>query len=229
MHMHHHHPGRACGADRGHGHPQHPHHHGRHGAPHAAGRRGGGGGEFGSGGFGDFSGGGGGNGRRGFDGGMPPGGGRRERLFEHGDLRLLALYVLRQRPSHGYEVIKAIEDLVGGDYSPSPGTVYPTLAMLEDLGHASMTEAAGGRKQYSITPAGEQVLEAHREALERVLARLQHARSTADGRRSPAIHRATHNLKMALHLRFAGEPPSEETVRRIAEIIDRAAVEIERL
>lgn len=188
---------------------------------HAAGRRGGGFGPGfgGPGGFGDFGGG----GRRG-----PDGEGRRERMLEGGDLRLLALHVLRQRPSHGYEVIKAIEDLAGGQYSPSPGTVYPTLAMLEDLGQAELADTSGSRKQYRITAAGEEALTAQQEVLDRVLARLQHLGGSADARRSPAIHRAMHNLKMALHLRFAGEPPSEEVVRRIAEAIDRAAVEIER-
>lgn len=190
---------------------------------HAAGRRGGGfgpgfGGMGGPGGFGDFGG-----GRRG-----PDGDGRRERLLESGDLRLLALHVLRQRPSHGYEVIKAIEDLAGGQYSPSPGTVYPTLAMLEDLGQAELADTSGSRKQYRITAAGEEALAAQQEVLDRVLARLQHLGGAADARRSPAIHRAMHNLKMALHLRFAGEAPSEESLRRIAEAIDRAAVEIER-
>ncbi|MCC9596142.1 PadR family transcriptional regulator [Rubrivivax sp. JA1055] len=191
---------------------------------HSAGRRGSGGfgpgpGFGGPGGFGDFGGG----GRRGLDGE-----GRRERMLEGGDLRLLALHVLRQRPSHGYEVIKAIEDLAGGHYSPSPGTVYPTLAMLEDLGHVELADTSGSRKQYRITVAGEEALAAQQEVLDRVLARLQHLGGSADARRSPAIHRAMHNLKLALQLRFAGEAPSEEAVRRIAEAIDRAAVEIER-
>ena len=58
--------------------------------------------------------------------------GGRQRLFAQGDLRLVVLALLQERPRHGYEVIKAIEELVGGDYSPSPGVIYPTLTLLQD-------------------------------------------------------------------------------------------------
>ena len=67
------------------------------------------------------------------------GGGRRERLFGSGDLKFVVLHLVAQKPAHGYEIIKALSELVGGDYSPSPGTVYPTLAMLEDLGWIAAT------------------------------------------------------------------------------------------
>ena len=73
--------------------------------------------------------------------------GRRERstrVFGQGDLRLLLLKLIAEKPRHGYELIKAVEDGVGGAYSPSPGVVYPTLALLEDLGYASVAEAEGG-------------------------------------------------------------------------------------
>lgn len=181
------------------------------GWPGGRGRRGGpfGGGPFGGGGFG--------------------GGGRRERMFESGDLRLVVLHVLKQQPSHGYEVIKAIADLVGGDYSPSPGTVYPTLTLLEDLGQATVADTAGGRKQYAITEAGEAHLAEHQATLERLLARLTAVRTAFGARRSPALERAMQNLKLALKLRFDQGEQSEEQLRRIAEVIDRAAVEIERL
>ena len=73
---------------------------------------------------------------------------RRERMFEAGGLRLLALHLIAQQPSHGYDLIRAVGELVGGDYQPSPGTMYPPLSVLVDMGHVTATEAAGGRKQY---------------------------------------------------------------------------------
>ena len=85
---------------------------------------------------------------------------RAERVFEQGDLRLLLLSLIAQKSRHGYELIKAVEDSVGGAYSPSPGVVYPTLSLLEDLGYARAEEAESGKKAYSITPEGTAFLEA---------------------------------------------------------------------
>lgn len=158
-----------------------------------------------------------------------PRGARRARLFGPGDLRLLMLHVLAERPGHGYEVIKAIENLVGGDYSPSPGTIYPTLTLLEDIGSIQAAMVDGDRRQYRITDAGREQLAAQHEALTALLARLGTLRDAAGARRSAPIQRAMQNLKTALHLRFDGGAQSEEQLRRIAEAIDRAAVEIERL
>ena len=83
------------------------------------------------------------------------GGGRgRGRMFDNGDLRLVVMQLLSERPRHGYEIIKALEERVGGGYSPSPGVVYPTLTLLEELGHASVTDERAGRKLYTLTPDG---------------------------------------------------------------------------
>src|ERR1700742_488389 len=116
------------------------HHHlaGRHGGPH--------GGFFGFGhhfgeGFGP-------GGRGGGRGGFGPG-----RKLGSGDLQLLLLALRAEKPSHGYELIKALEERSSGYYSPSPGMVYPALTYLEELGHASVT-AEGTRKLYSATEAG---------------------------------------------------------------------------
>ena len=157
------------------------------------------------------------------------GGGRRERIFASGDLKFVALHLLAQKPGHGYDLIKSLSELVGGDYSPSPGTVYPTLAMLEDLGWVSATPDANGRKEYVITAEGRQQLAAQQTDVERVLTHIGHLKSRAHARRIPEIMRAMENLKTALRLRFGDEAPEQEIARRVAEIIDRAAVEIERL
>lgn len=153
----------------------------------------------------------------------------RERMFEQGDVRLLILSLLDTSPRHGYEVIKAIGDLAGGDYTPSPGVIYPTLTMLEDLGYARVINDQGGKKQYEITPEGKAFLNAHQETLERIRARLGASDKAASARRSPELQRAIQNFRTALHLRLARDDMSPETLRRIADVMDRAAIEIERL
>jgi DNA-binding PadR family transcriptional regulator len=153
---------------------------------------------------------------------------RRERLFEQGDLRLVVLDLLQSRPRHGYEIIKAIEELAGGDYSPSPGIVYPTLTLLEEIGQAIVTHDGGGKKQYGITPAGTAFLESQREALERIRARIESAGVVADSRRAPELQRSMQNFKTALHFRLSRGPLGPEELRKLAEAIDRAAIEIER-
>lgn len=156
------------------------------------------------------------------------GGGRRERKFGSGDLKLVVLHILASQPSHGYEIIKAVGELVGGGYAPSPGVVYPTLTLLEDLGFAAGAQQDGGRKEYRITPEGQAHLDQEREALDRILARMGQFRSRAHGRRFPEIVRAMENLKMALQMRMSAEEADAALARRISEIIDRTAVEIER-
>src|SRR6266481_6377111 len=94
-------------------------------------------------------------GGRGKSRGGPFGGGR---MFEQGDLKFVILRLLDEKPRHGYEIIKELEERSGGRYTPSPGTVYPTLTMLEDMGFASATVEEGGKKVYSITDAGRQHL-----------------------------------------------------------------------
>ena len=90
---------------------------------------------------------------------------RRGRPFDYGDLRLLVLAMMAERPRHGYELIKAIEEKTGGGYSPSPGVIYPTLAWLEDMGYATAT-AEGGRRSFAITGQGRAFLAANRAGLD---------------------------------------------------------------
>ncbi|MDR1934373.1 MAG: PadR family transcriptional regulator [Candidatus Accumulibacter sp.] len=157
------------------------------------------------------------------------GGGKRERIFASGDMKFVVLHLIGQKPAHGYEIIKALGELAGGDYAPSPGTIYPTLTMLEDLGWIVSDLQDGGRKAYRISAEGQTRLEERREAVERVLAHLAHVRSRAHGRRLPEIRRALENLKMAVRMRLGDDDlPDPAIARRISEIIDHAAVEIER-
>jgi len=161
--------------------------------------------------------------------GMMRGMGGRTRLFGQGDLRLVVLALLQERPRHGYEVIKAIEERVGGDYSPSPGVIYPTLTLLVDLGHAQISaEQQGERKQYAITPEGEAFLAENKAALDAVLERLDRAARPGHAMRAPEVQRALQNFRMALHLRLSKGSLSNAQIRAIADAIDQAAVAIER-
>jgi len=153
---------------------------------------------------------------------------RRERVFEQGDLRLLLLKLVAEKPRHGYDLIKAIEDAVGGAYSPSPGVVYPTLTLLEDLGYAKVEEAEGGKKLYAATPEGTAFLETQGEAIASLQARIDQAAMTGRGRNAPQIVRAMGNLGMALQLRLRRGPLTEEQIQAVAAAIDAAAAAVEK-
>ena len=152
---------------------------------------------------------------------------RPERVFDHGELRLVVLALIAERPRHGYEIIKEIEDRLAGTYTPSPGVIYPTLTMLEELGQATVTEN-NGKKLYTITEAGTAYLEANKAAVDNALQRMQSVNSAHSGGRAPEIMRARENLKLALRLREARGPLTEQQIRDIAAALDAAAIAIER-
>jgi len=77
----------------------------------------------------------------------------RHRLFDHGDLRFILLRMIADKPAHGYDLIKALEERMGGGYSPSPGVIYPTLTLLEEQGFADVSPE-GGKKLYQVTEEG---------------------------------------------------------------------------
>lgn len=154
---------------------------------------------------------------------------RGERVFEQGDLRLLLLSLIAEKPRHGYELIKAVEDSVSGAYSPSPGVVYPTLSLLEDLGYARVEAAEGGKKLYTVTPEGSAFLETQGPAQAELKARIDEAAVAGRGRSAPQIVRAMGNLAMALRLRLTRGPLSEEQVQAVAAAIDAAAQAIEKV
>ena len=165
-------------------------------------------------------------GRRGGRGG---GGGR---VFGHGGLRFVLLRLIADKPSHGYELIKAIEERLGGAYSPSPGTVYPTLTLLEELGYVSVGAAdEGGRKRYTVTTAGQDYLAAHREMADAMMARMSGGADGAGprGGRPPQVTRAIENLKLAMRMRLSREPLTEAQAHAFAAVLDSAAQQIERI
>ena len=158
----------------------------------------------------------------GLRGGHRRGGGR---MFGHGDLRLLLLALIEQQPRHGYELIRIIEEMFNGQYSPSLGAIYPTLTMLEEIGHAEVQPEAGGRKSYAITDEGRAFLDENRPAVEAVMEQTRHsARMAARAAMPENVHKAMHALKHALLMR--GTDWSRAESQRVAKILERAAGEI---
>src|SRR5271163_3209274 len=158
------------------------------------------------------------------------------------DLQLLILGLLAEKPRHGYEIIKALDERSKGFYVPSPGMVYPALTYLEEIGHATV-ETEGTRKLYNITEAGKQHLDEHRDRAESLLAqfervgdrmdrlrRAMHAEESGEDaggdterRGSRELMRARRDLKAALTDKW-DSPRAEQ--QRIAEILKRATTEI---
>jgi len=162
------------------------------------------------------------------DGHRRGGGGRLGRMFAHGDLHLVILHLIAEKPRHGYEIIKAIEDRVAGAYSPSPGTIYPALTLLEEQGYVAQPDPAqGGKKLYALTDEGQRYLEHNQTALAALLTRMDLARRENQHTISPQILRAMENLKMALRLKGDGTPMSDEQLARIVEVLDEATRKIE--
>jgi DNA-binding PadR family transcriptional regulator len=154
-------------------------------------------------------------------------GGGRRRVFDHGDLRFILLSMIAAKPAHGYDLIKALEERMGGGYSPSPGVIYPTLTMLEEQGFATIT-AEDSKKLYRATAEGEAFLQANTAAVAAIQARIDGVARERSVVPDPRIIRAIENLKTALRLRLSGGSIPDEQVRAIAAAIDAAAAEAER-
>ena len=161
-------------------------------------------------------------GRHGFRGGRPG------RMFDQGDLRWIVLQLIAEQPRHGYEIIKEIGERMGGGYSPSPGVIYPTLTLLEELGHVAVASAEGGRKLYRVTDEGRSQLEGRRAAVDELLEKMRRVRERSAGGAPAPVTRAAENLKTALRLKLEQGPLSDEQVRAVAEALDGAAIAIER-
>jgi DNA-binding PadR family transcriptional regulator len=154
-------------------------------------------------------------------------GGRIGRFLEHGDLRFVVLALIAEQPRHGYELIKELEDRTGGAYRPSPGVIYPTLALLEDEGFIRAVNAEAGRKQYEATGEGREALAANQAGVDAVFARMGEAAEGADTTR-PRIGRAMKNLSMALVERLSRRPITPQEIDRIVAILDDMAAAIEK-
>ena len=162
---------------------------------------------------------------------------RRGRMFGSGELRLALLALINEEPRHGYELIRAIEDMTGGGYAPSPGTVYPTLQMLEEEGLIKQTkpkssdEDGGSKKPFKATKAGKAELKDRSDEVDAIMERLgEHGeRAEKVKQKSPDLFRAMGNLASVLKNRANSGKLDQATIDEIVDIIDEVAKRIERL
>ncbi|OTG79916.1 PadR family transcriptional regulator [Acinetobacter sp. ANC 5054] len=153
----------------------------------------------------------------------------RKRLFEAGHMKLLVLHLISQAPKFSYDIIKDVGAVVGGGYSPSTGTIYPTLNYLEEQQYIIAEVNADERKQYHITASGIQHLVDEQSTLDTILTRFNARKQIQSNEKYIDINRAMENLKASLRLKILHSELSAEQVREIADKIDQAAVEISRL
>ncbi len=163
-------------------------------------------------------------------GGGPRGGGGRGRrgMFGRDELRLLLLSLIAQEPRHGYDLIKLLEEGSGGHYTPSPGVIYPALALLADEGLIAEQPGVDARRRYGLTPDGKKLLADEAEQVAALLERLSQLAESAQRGRKPQIERAAANLAMAVGQRIK-QGGADELPHEIAAILDEAARKIERL
>ncbi len=159
------------------------------------------------------------------------GGGRRGRgrMFESGELRLVLLKLIADQPRHGYELIKAIEEMTGGDYAPSPGIVYPTLTMLEDMGLIAERKSKDSKKIFEATEDGRTHLAEQSDEVEALMERLEETGHRRSRSHRPEMGRAIGNLMTALKNRVATEGWNEALLHEVIDILDDAARKIERV
>jgi|SRR5579884_3794682 len=161
------------------------------------------------------------------------GGGRRSRrarrIFESGELRLVLLKLIAEQPRHGYDLIRAIEEMTGGEYAPSPGIVYPTLTMLQDMGFIEEAPGEGSRKPFQITEVGTAHLQENHEEAEELIERLKALSPSHHPEGGSPVWRAMRNLGMAIRNRLGHGDVTEETVHELAALIDEFAQRVERL
>lgn len=156
----------------------------------------------------------------------PRGGRRRRQFFESGEVKYVILRLIKDKPRHGYQVIKALEEETGGWYTASAGTVYPTLQLLEDQGYVRIVETEG-KKVYHITAAGEAFLAEHRDVLDEILERVREAvQGMAGGILGDLNETFAHMAGMAYKQAWR-ERPGDGRSEKIVDILRRARGDIE--
>lgn len=164
-------------------------------------------------------------------GGHGPGmrGGRRKRLFDQAELQALLLALIVEAPCHGYDLIREIETLSGGDYAPSPGVVYPALTYMEESGLIAVMADESSRKSYEATEEGRQQAEVDAEKAALLKARLAALAEQRDRVDPAPVRRAMQALKTAVFDRLNQEGADRELTLQIADAIDEATRKIERI
>jgi len=146
------------------------------------------------------------------------------RLFEKGDLKYVILDLLKDKPSHGYEIIRALEERFHGFYSPSAGSVYPTLQLLEDMGYVKSTEQ-DGKKIYTITDEGKKFLSEREETIDKIKDQMKDWWGMGHREDFRETMREFRNLAQVLGRRVQGL--DAEKMAKIKEIVAKANKDIE--
>ncbi len=160
--------------------------------------------------------------------GRPRGGrgrGRRQ-MFESGEVKFIILRLLKDKPMHGYEVMKALEEKMAGTYSPSPGTVYPTLQMLEDEGLVRVEEV-DGKKVYHVTPEGDAYLTENRDLIDEIVERVKETVRDVAGGAMGDVHRTFGRLAKTTFGTAWRRGPDDPALAKVAEILKQAAKDVE--
>lgn len=154
---------------------------------------------------------------------------RKRRMFDGGELRLVLLKLIEEEPRHGYDLIRAIEDMTAGEYAPSPGIIYPTLSFLEDGGLIKPIKSDDSRKTFKITKRGRAELEEKAEEVEALMERLSSHGERHSGGGGASVKRAMGNLFAVLGHRLSEKGIDEDLIREVTDILDEAAQRIERI
>jgi len=165
-------------------------------------------------------------------GGGPPRGrshwrGRAARLFEQGDLKYVILRLLEEKPRHGYDVIKELENRFAGSYAPSPGTVYPTLTMLEDMGFARTVPEESGKKIYEITDEGRKHLAEHSGTVNDIFDRIARFVEGFTDQPMTDLNHSFQRLARATYKTATSHMSDKSVLERIGAVLKNAADEIE--
>lgn len=148
-------------------------------------------------------------------------------MFEAGEVKFVILRLLREKPRHGYEIIKDLEERMGGHYTPSAGTVYPTLQLLEDQGYVRAVETEG-RKVYHITAEGERFLDENRDVIDDIIDRVRDTLRDVAGGHMGELNAAFARLAGVTYKRAWRRGPDHPSLQRVVEILRRTIEEIER-
>jgi len=149
---------------------------------------------------------------------------RRESSFQKGDLKYVILDLLKEKPYHGYEIIREMEEVSGGLYKPSAGTVYPTLQMLEDMGYATCSEQ-DGKKVYSITVEGTNFLTERKDQADGIKKQMKTRWSFMNIGRMAMVMKELHEIENLLGSEF--RHLDEEKAGQIKDILVRTYDEID--
>ncbi|MCZ4060241.1 PadR family transcriptional regulator [Pantoea sp. LMR881] len=151
---------------------------------------------------------------------------RREKMLDASDIRLLMLHFLAQNAAHGYELIKSVEELSKGEYSPSPGIIYPNLTLLEEMDAIHVLDAQAARKAYALNEVGREMLANNEAHVASLIERLSSLAILVNNRTLPEVEQAIHTMKTALNGRLSQQNISAKSLQLIIATLHDAAKKI---